>query len=43
VHERQRDEYGGFNIGAAFFGFFVAIGVAVLLTALLSAAGRRSA
>jgi len=39
VRERQRDEYGGFNIGAAFFGFLVAIGVAVLLTALLSAAG----
>ncbi len=37
--ERQRDEYGGFNFGAAFFGWLVAIGVAVLLTALLSAAG----
>jgi MFS family permease len=39
VHQRQRDEYGGFNIGAAFFGWLVAVGVAVLLTALLSAAG----
>jgi MFS family permease len=39
VHERQRDEYGGFNIGAAFFGWMVAVGIAVLLTALLSAAG----
>jgi hypothetical protein len=39
VRERQRDEYGGFNIGAAFFGWLVAVGVAVLLTALLSAAG----
>jgi len=39
VHERQRDEYGGFNIGAAFFGWLVAVGIAVLLTALLSAAG----
>ena len=39
VHERQRDEYGGFNLGAAFFGWLVAVGVAVLLTALLSAAG----
>ena len=39
VQERQRDEYGGFNIGAAFFGWLVAVGVAVLLTALLSAAG----
>lgn len=37
--ERQRDEYGGFNIGAAFFGWLVAIGITVLLTALLSAAG----
>src|SRR5215203_4628097 len=39
VRERQRDEYGGFNIGAAFFGWLVAVGVAVLLIALLSAAG----
>ena len=39
VRERQRDEYGGFNIGAAFFGWLVAIGIGVLLTALLSAAG----
>ena len=37
--ERQRDEFGGFNVGAAFFGWLVAIGLAVLLTALLSAAG----
>ncbi len=37
--ERQRDEYGGFNIGAAFFGWLVAIGITVLLTALLGAAG----
>jgi hypothetical protein len=36
---RQRDEFGGFNLGAAFFGWLVAIGIAVLLTALLSAAG----
>src|SRR5215217_5249212 len=39
VRERQRDEYGGFNIGAAFFGWLVAVGLAVMLTALLSAAG----
>src|SRR4051812_42258272 len=39
VQQRQRDEYGGFNIGAAFFGWLVAVGLAVLLTALLSAAG----
>jgi hypothetical protein len=36
---RQRDEYGGFNWGAAFFGWLVAIGMGVLLTALLGAAG----
>jgi MFS family permease len=39
VRDRQRDEYGGFNFGAAFFGWLVAVGLAVLLTALLSAAG----
>jgi hypothetical protein len=39
VRERQRDEYGGFNLGAAFFGWLVAVGIAVLLTALLSATG----
>ncbi len=36
---RQRDEFGGTNFGSAFFGWLVAIGVAVLLTAILSAAG----
>ena len=36
---RQREEFGGVNWGAAFFGWLVAIGVAVLLTAFLSAAG----
>ena len=36
---RQRDEYGGINWGASFFGWLVAIGVAALLTALLAAAG----
>lgn len=39
VQQRQRAEYGGFNFGAAFFGWLVAVGIAVLLTALLSAAG----
>lgn len=39
VRERQHDAYGGFNIGASFFGWLVAVGIAVLLTALLSAAG----
>ena len=36
---RQREEFGGLNWGAAFFGWLVAIGVASLLTAILSAAG----
>jgi hypothetical protein len=36
---RQRDEFGGMNWGASFFGWLVAVGVAVLLTALLAAAG----
>ena len=39
LHARQRDEFGGLNWGAAFFGWLVAIGVATLLTAILSAAG----
>jgi len=37
--QRQRDEFGGFNWGAAFFGWLVAVGITALLTALLSAAG----
>lgn len=36
---RQREEFGGINVGAAFFGWLVAVGIGVLLTALLSAAG----
>ena len=36
---QQRDEFGGLNWGAAFFGWLVAVGVATLLTAILSAAG----
>jgi hypothetical protein len=39
VRARQREEYGGINWGAAFFGFLVAVGVAVLLTGILAAAG----
>src|SRR5215210_7713542 len=39
VRARQRDEYGGLNWGAAFFGWLVAIGMAVILLAILSAAG----
>src|SRR5829696_7457800 len=36
---RQRDEYGGINWGASFFGWLVAVGLAALLTAILAAAG----
>ena len=36
---RRRDEFGGMNVGAAFFGWLVAIGMAVILTAILAAAG----
>jgi hypothetical protein len=36
---RQRDEFGGINWGASFFGWLVAIGIAALLTALLAATG----
>ncbi|HEX2232994.1 MAG TPA: hypothetical protein VHG69_06475 [Thermoleophilaceae bacterium] len=39
VRARQRDEYGGLNWGAAFFGWLVAIGMAAILTGILSAAG----
>jgi hypothetical protein len=35
----QREEYGGTNWGAAFFGWLVAVGLGALLTALVSAAG----
>jgi hypothetical protein len=36
---RQREQFGGINWGAAFFGWIVAIGIATLLTAIISAAG----
>jgi MFS family permease len=39
VLARPREEHGGINWGSAFFGWLVAIGVAALLTAILSAAG----
>ena len=39
MRRRQREEFGGLNWGAAFFGWLVAVGVATLLTAILSAAG----
>ena len=39
ARRRQREEFGGFNWGAAFFGWLVAIGMGVILTAIVSAAG----
>ena len=39
AHERQREEFGGINWGAAFFGWLVAVGLGSLLTAILVAAG----
>ena len=39
AQERRHDRFGGLNWGAAFFGWLVAVGMAALLTALLSAAG----
>ena len=39
VRDRQREEFGGFSWASAFFGWLVAVGMAALLTALLSAAG----
>jgi hypothetical protein len=39
VRARQREEFGGTNWGAAFFGFLVAVGIAAILLGLLGAAG----
>jgi hypothetical protein len=39
ARRRQREEYGGVNWGAAFFGFLAAAGLAAILTAIISAAG----
>jgi hypothetical protein len=36
---RQREEFGGFSFGSVFFGWLVAIGLAALLTAMLTGAG----
>ena len=36
---RQREEFGGINWGAAFFGWLCAAGLGAILTGLLSAAG----
>jgi hypothetical protein len=39
VRERQREEFGGINWGSSFFGWLVAVGLAAILTAIVSAAG----
>jgi hypothetical protein len=39
AEERQREEFGGLHWGSACFGWLVAIGIATLLIAILSAAG----
>ena len=39
VRARQREEVGGINWGSAFVGWLVAVGMAAILLALLSAAG----
>lgn len=39
VVEREHAEFGGMKFGSAFFGWLTATGMAVLLTALLAAAG----
>ena len=39
VVDRQREQFGGVKIGAAFFGWLTAMGTAVLLTAVLAATG----
>src|SRR5688572_30016936 len=36
---RQRDEFGGINWGAAFFGWLVAVGLGSLLLGIVAAAG----
>ena len=35
--ERRREEYGGFNLGAAFFGWLVAVALTVLLASIVGA------
>jgi hypothetical protein len=39
VRARQREAFGGLNWGAAFFGWLVAVGLAALLTGIVSATG----
>jgi hypothetical protein len=39
MRARQREEFGGINWGAAFFGWLVAVGLGALLVGILAAAG----
>lgn len=39
VHAREKEEFGGFKFGSAFFGWLTATGTAVLLTALVAGIG----
>jgi len=39
VLEREKSEFGGMKFGSAFFGWLTATGTAVLLTAIVAAAG----
>ena len=39
IRALQREEFGGFSRGSIFFGWLVAIGLAAILTAVLSGAG----
>jgi hypothetical protein len=39
VLEREKERFGGFKFGSAFFGWLTATGTAVLLTALVAAVG----
>lgn len=39
VHRREKEEFGGFKFGSAFFGWLTAMGTTVLLTALVTAIG----
>ncbi|MCM6763285.1 hypothetical protein NB037_12735 [Rathayibacter sp. ZW T2_19] len=39
IHDRERERFGGLKIGCAFFGWLAATGLAVILTALVTAIG----
>lgn len=39
IVDREKEEHGGIKIGSAFFGWLTATGMAILLTAVVAAAG----